>query len=588
MAQNKQLTKEMFDVYIEKCQEFTAEKKLDSTQECIKEIDNLLLHIQDSTYFYKAELIKGTYLTAKSEYKMAMNKLLKATSFFKSQKDSVNYYHALYKVGVCYYYVNRRDEVKEIMLEIVSNNKYVSDKMLASSLSNLGAIDIELWMFSRNDVLIKEAKTYLKRAIALNIKNNRFSRLASNYSLLSELYNQIDNKKRALVLIDSALFYAKKDTNISQEGFASIKKAHILTKKKEYYKALQLINRSIEIHQNHLPTLIYAYVEKKKTLIAMKDYKNANIISDSIYQFSIKNFDKRFADGISEMNVKYSTAEKEREILIQRAKLAEKGLLIQKRNYQLTGIIVTAILIALIAYLLLNQQKIKNKQLVKENKLKVALKEIETQNKLQEQRLRISRDLHDNIGAQLSFVISSIDNLKYVNKNSTEEFKEKLSYISNFTSSTIDQLRDTIWAMNKNEISLIDLHSRVLAFVEKAKQAYNDIDISITNSIKTEISFTSIKGMNIFRVIQEAINNSLKYASASKISIEFYEELSKVILVIKDNGKGFDIEAVELGNGLQNMQDRIDEIQAKIDINSELNQGTSICITCKIDNTNKV
>ena len=60
-----------------------------------------------------------------------------------------------------------------------------------------------------------------------------------------------------------------------------------------------------------------------------------------------------------------------------------------------------------------NQQKLKNRQLQKENELKDALIKIETQNRLQEQRLRISRDLHDNIGAQLTFIISSIDYLKY-------------------------------------------------------------------------------------------------------------------------------------------------------------------------------
>lgn len=70
-------------------------------------------------------------------------------------------------------------------------------------------------------------------------------------------------------------------------------------------------------------------------------------------------------------------------------------------------------IIKLIGFLVYNQQKLKNRQLHKENELRDALIQIETQNRLQEQRLRISRDLRDNIGAQLTFIISSIDNLKY-------------------------------------------------------------------------------------------------------------------------------------------------------------------------------
>ena len=80
---------------------------------------------------------------------------------------------------------------------------------------------------------------------------------------------------------------------------------------------------------------------------------------------------------------------------------------------------------------------------------------------MQEQRLRISRDLHDNIGSQLTFIISSIDNLKFVTKDVNEKLKDKLSSISSFTSDTIFQLRDTIWAMNKSEITIEDLHARI-------------------------------------------------------------------------------------------------------------------------------
>jgi len=72
-----------------------------------------------------------------------------------------------------------------------------------------------------------------------------------------------------------------------------------------------------------------------------------------------------------------------------------------------------------------NQQKLRNSQLRKENELKTALAQIETQNRLQEQRLRISRDLHDNIGAQLTFIISSIDTLKLRFKDMNEKLSDR-------------------------------------------------------------------------------------------------------------------------------------------------------------------
>ena len=93
------------------------------------------------------------------------------------------------------------------------------------------------------------------------------------------------------------------------------------------------------------------------------------------------------------------------------------------------------------------------------------------------------------------------------------------------------------------------------------KRAKTEIDFNfiIENSLKN-IVFTSIEGMNIYRTIQEAINNSIKYANAKNINIETKQENDTVKITINDDGKGFDEQAVEKGYGLMNMKKRIEEI----------------------------
>ena len=139
---------------------------------------------------------------------------------------------------------------------------------------------------------------------------------------------------------------------------------------------------------------------------------------------------------------------------------------------------------------------------------------------MQEQRLNISRDLHDNIGAQLTFIISSVDNIKYAFEITNEKLDNKLSNISSFAKETIVELRDTIWAMNSNEISFEDLEIRINNYIEKAKEAKDQISFSfaIDSVLKTQ-KLTSVQGMNIYRTIQEAVNNAIKYANASIITI---------------------------------------------------------------------
>ena len=223
------------------------------------------------------------------------------------------------------------------------------------------------------------------------------------------------------------------------------------------------------------------------------------------------------------------------------------------------------------------QQKLKNNQEKQEHELKLAITKIETQNKLQEQRLNISRDLHDNIGAQLTFIISSVDNIKYGFNVENPKLSSKLNHISTFTKSTIIELRDTIWAMNSNAITFEDLELRIMNFIEKAKQAKENIDFrfEIASNLNA-VEFTSIVGMNIYRTIQESVNNAIKYANAKVIGIEIKEEADVIKIIISDDGTGFDISNTTFGNGLSNMKKRIGAIGGTFEINSELEKGTII------------
>ena len=91
-----------------------------------------------------------------------------------------------------------------------------------------------------------------------------------------------------------------------------------------------------------------------------------------------------------------------------------------------------------------------------------------------------------------------------------------------------------------------------------------------------KVKLSSVEGMNLYRIIQEAVNNSIKYSEATSISIHVVQVEKQIQLTIQDNGSGFDYENIEKGNGLQNMQDRIEAMGGEFNLVSQPGKGTSI------------
>lgn len=381
----------------------------------------------------------------------------------------------------------------------------------------------------------EESKALFDRAYQIRIKINDVFGIAESLNFYAYYFKEIGNDKEAVNFFNKAILWSKKNNypSLLEDNYHGL--AEVFEKRQDYKNALIS-------YRNHI-----------------------------LYKDSIMNTDIRTKQA--ELDTEYQTEQKEKEILLQRAQIAEKNLWI-------LGGFAFAFFMALIGFMVYNKQKEKTLQLQKDNELKDALLKIETQNKLQEQRLRISRDLHDNIGAQLTFIISSLDNLKYGFQIVDEKLEQKLSSISVFTKETIYELRDTIWAMNKNEITFEDLRTRISNFIENAKIASHGIafDFVCEGDFTTTV-FTSVEGMNVYRIIQESINNTLKHAAASAINITVYKQLNAINIQIDDNGKGFEESETVFGNGMNNLKKRSKEINAALSINSGKGKGTRITLS---------
>ncbi len=558
--------------------------------------------------FYNA---KGVKDSAKIYYEKSIN-LSRKYNFVTIEQMTLN------NLGLIYWSSGSFQEALDHFYKALdSNTRHTpeNEENKATYLSNIGLIYQELRQYEK-------AIDNHKQALTIREKLNLESALAISNANLGVCYKNLNDYQNSIYHYNRGIAYAKSANNLRLYHAIHDNLANVYFELEDYPKAIELYKKSLDrpatvggnpksdlssysnlvaafktINQPH-EALNYAQkgfdiLEKDPSLknFAATLYKNA---AESHYMIGDINkgsellagyiaindsiFTKNNAEALANYEVQFQTQEKEIQLAETRAALAENELKIGRKNMLIYGITALALVLIVLGYLLYNQQKLKNNQLLKEAELREALNQIAIQNELQEQRLRISRDLHDNIGAQLTFIISSIENLKYGIKSENGQMSNKLDHISSFTSNTIFELRDTIWAMNKPEITIEDLKLRIINFIDKAREIAANVNFEfiVDKQLSDEQAFSSIQGMNMYRIIQEAVHNALKYAEAKNIEVSLGLKDENIIISIKDDGKGFDQNNTELGNGLNNMKKRAGDLKGKLTIKTETEKGTII------------
>ena len=548
-----------------------------------------------SAYFRKGDFVKS-----KQSYMLAYDIRKARKDFYGMAKVNANL-ASIYQTQQHYNAAMKAYLASLNYFESVNNASFVNVTKV-----NLGYLFMEMKNYPK-------AKKYIEEAILSQKKHNSLDELCTSYLNLGNVYLKMNDTVSAMLNYNKSIKICKGTGNSKAMQSALNNIGTVKSGQKKSAAAMAYFAKSQQLREGYDSDLDKASVKLNiaRELTANKKYKEALAMLLDIKKLfekqqsqedlaltykllipvyanlnqpdSVSLYSNRFGDikdklqenlamkQTTELEAKYQSEKKEKLLI-------KKESEVKQRNLLLIGTSTLALMIGLIGMMFFRQQKLRNRQQQQGFELKSAMATIETQNKLNEQRLNISRDLHDNIGAQLTFIISSVDNIKYAFDIQNQKLDSKLQNISSFAKSTILELRDTIWAMNNNEITFEDLHSRIFNYIEKAKVAKEDIvfDFSIDPPLHP-VKLSSIYGMNIYRTIQEAVNNAIKYSEASRISIEALSDSDNITIRISDNGHGFDVNTVEMGSGLQNMKKRIEDIGGEFNLSSSAT-GTIITL----------
>lgn len=215
--------------------------------------------------------------------------------------------------------------------------------------------------------------------------------------------------------------------------------AEIYLLKKQHHDAIKMGEDCLAIVRADT-SIDFANVDIYKILaqayFAIGNVQKGQEYNNQFYAATAYKFKASTAEALQNLETKYQTQKKE--LALQKSRASNK-----QKNLIILSSLPLAFLLALIGYLLFRQQRLRNQQLINEHELKQALIKIENQNNLQQQRIEISKELHDNIGSQLTFIIASLDNLKQFDVEHLPLF-EKVNQIGDFTRDTINDLRDTV------------------------------------------------------------------------------------------------------------------------------------------------
>lgn len=512
----------------------------------------------------------GNLLTRKYDFETGLPYLLKSVDDFAQAKNYNKQTVALNNLSLAYHDFGQYDKgiayAQEALQVLSMHPQAINKNLYWYVFNNLGinyddsnrpikaieahrkalpfGINASDSSYSYNNLgnTFKKLKNYAEAEKYFTLSLQKSTDYEDQYHLASIFSNMVDierlrkNYSKANLYLDSALYYARKSS--SPEKLLDI-----------YY---------------------YTYHLKKET----GNYPEAAEYLHEHLQLKDSFFTAEKNKAVLQYQAKYETEKKERALTQTQLNLTKTELASKQKTYWLlllSGGLLMAVLLFIVQR---SRARLKEKQLSLEKQLVQEKADFE----LQQQRLEISRNLHDSIGAQLTLISATVDSLSTNKANTGLDVNKKLASLSQLCDASTAELKNTLWVLNKQSIMLADLRLKMLNFINKAGESQDAIDLHFKFDVTENLPLAAGQALNLFRLVQELVNNSIKHSGAKNIHLTLLQRGGSLTINFNDDGKGFDTAAAQHKSyGLMNMQNRVAELGGRMEVNSDAT-GTTYLI----------
>lgn len=576
---------------------------------------NKLLHIGkkgNRRADIKYHLLAGVMLEEASSYDSAIYHNQKALDLAVAGRDSVLMASAYNGLGVVYKDLGVFDKSLEYFLEMLP----VTEKAGEHALTAMGYLNVGQVYFQLGK--LAEAKEYSTKSIALGLKHS-IPHIVSgglleraNYRIMTgDLDGSFEDLKEAgdilrsrndrdglpsvLNSMGAIRFYkgdfrgaidyyqlSKTEAEVSNDpvgigtALQNIGEAYIYLK--DYTRSRQYLEKSLDhfkrFGNKQFIVANYQYLfdleqARGDAKAALRFFQLKDIYEDSI-------LNERNLAAIADLEVKYETEKKERQVEALQSESELKSLKLEQSRSLVIFVALLALLLITALVTFSSRQRFKLRaDLANERERAQKTRFLSVIDGEEKERKRIARELHDGLGQLLStarLTVSSLDD---------EQENVKIQNSIQLIDSAVQEVRSISHNLMPNALVSVGLDAALRDLVRRVNEAGK---LKVNFAPDVSLDLIESHAIALYRVLQELMNNALKYAEASEIDFEIKEAGDMCQLTIRDNGKGFDIAELEQSEGIgwANVQSRIELIGGTISVFSKLGEGTTVSI--KISN----
>lgn len=543
---------------------------------------------------------------------------LQGVAIARNTNDSLNLGKTLFNTGNSYRQMGDYEHSIQYYLE----GKTVLEKIQATELLSKSLDMLQLQYYGLRQ--FEKGIEYGEKAVAAMRALNDSVWLLITINNLATNYNALRRFDRSASLFNESLQIAIKigDVRSQAEIYLNLGDVNLQLRNfelmKMYFEKSLAIARSEEMHESevvglkglsfyylytkqypkarafaeHALAITYQYnlrIERSElfTQLSKIAYAEQNVFLGSDYslkasQLSDSLLNETIQQTTLDLEKKYETKQKETQIKQLKAEKKVQDLTIRQKNianYILIAGLLSLLIISMLSYRTYQQRQKLQQQRISELEIEQQLLATEAVLKGEEQeRTRLAKDLHDGLGGMLSGIKFSFNNMKgnlVLSPDNAQAFERSMDMLD----SSIREMRRVAHNMMPEALVKFGLDTALKDFCNDINQSgalnltYQSIGLA-----GEEVNQTT--AITIYRIVQELINNTMKHAAAKKAIIQITKSDNQIAITVEDDGKGFDPAIIHQSKGIgwTNIQNRVEFLKGKLDVNAAPGKGTSVLI----------